>query len=333
MIGQDRHDENSWRPQPRFSASIISARQLRNFNDAGGIAVNFDVMKAMKPDINISGSQSELLSFWETRSASGFITQPKFSANLLTVRFITSGHIIYSHRGGDVLGSRTHATLAGFEGIKDVCASRALSSISGTIAVKTLIAANKALTGNDHAGLPSLSPVAEMTTPGMMALFCTVKLVKSQINDSMQQPDLILPMIQEIMSYQLLSAWPRLENKPLNESTPASSCRLNLAVDYIHANLSSELTLADIASIAGISVRSLQDKFRKEIGRTPIQFIIDQRLERAHHDLLSAAKATWSISDIARHWGFVHMSDFGQRYRRLFGCSPSDTRREAPFTR
>ncbi|WP_170249046.1 helix-turn-helix transcriptional regulator [Methylobacterium haplocladii] len=332
-MGKDRHDENSWRPQSRFSVSINSARQLRNFNDIGGIAVNFDILNRAKPDINIHGTQSDLLSLWETRSGSGFITQPKFSADLLTVRFITSGHIVYSHRNGDILGSITHATLATFEGIKDVCAPRAINSISGTIPVKTLIAANRALTGSDHADLPSLSPVAEMANPGMMALFCTVKLIMSRLGDSLQPSDMLLPLIQEIMSYQLLSAWPRLDSKESYEPADAPSHPVKLAVDYIRANLSSELSLAYIASVAGISVRSLQDKFKKETGQTPIQFIIDQRLERTHRDLLSVAKAEWSIADIARLWGFVHMSDFGQRYRRLYGCSPSDTRREAPISR
>ncbi|MDP4003360.1 AraC family transcriptional regulator [Methylobacterium sp. NEAU K] len=327
--GQERLDRATWRSQAQFAARIASLRQLRAFNDTGGIAVHFDVMQSTKPDIEISGSQSEVLSFWETRSASGFITQPKFAAQLVTVRFVTSGHIVYAHRHGDILGSTTHATLAGFEDLNEVRASSAFSAVSGTIAVNTLAAANEALTGSDHPGLPQLAPVAEMSTPGMAALFCTVRLIQRRIQELDRSADLVFPLLQEVMSYQLLSAWPKRVEVKAAGAPHVPSQRLRLAIDYIDANLQNRLTLSEIASVTGVSVRSLQENFRKEIGRTPIQLIIERRLERAHTDLTSTEKSTWSIAEIARHWGFVHISDFGQRYRRLYGCTPSDTRRES----
>lgn len=326
---QDRRDPAAWRAQPRFRAVIASLRQLRSFNDTGGIAVDLDVSRSTRPDIEILGSQSETLSFWETRSSSGFVTKPKFSADLLTVRFITQGHVAYLHGRGETVGSPTHATLAGFEGLREVRASPAIRAVSGTVAVETLAAANAALTGRDHPGLPALAPVAEMSLPGMTALFCTVRLIQSRIRDLDRHDDLVFPLIQEVMGYQLLSAWPRREAANSAGTPDAPSLRLKRAIDYIQANLSHPLTLADVAAAAGLSVRSLQDKFRQETGRTPVQFIIDQRLARAHEDLLAVAKATWSIAEIARHWGFVHVSDFGQRYRRLYGCTPSQTRRAA----
>mgnify|MGYP002654135811 CR=1 FL=1 len=37
--------------------------------------------------------------------------------------------------------------------------------------------------------------------------------------------------------------------------------------------------------------------------------------------------ASLSVAEIARSWGFVHMGDFGQRYRRQYGRTPTETRR------
>lgn len=328
MTGEARH-QAAWRPQSRFVARIASKRQLRAFNDTGGIAVNFDVPRAVVPAIAIDGSQSESLSLWETRTETGFLTQPKFDAALVTIRFVTSGHIVYRNRGGDATGSPTHATLTGFEDLLEVQASPAFGAVSATVAVETLVAANGALTGGEHPGLPALAPCAEIATPAMRALYCTVLQMQRRIQDMDARDDLVFPLVREVMSYQLLSAWPRRAPVAPRPGGEAASRSLRRALDYIDTNLSTPLTLSDIAAAAGISVRALQDKFRKELGRTPVQHIIEHRLARAHRELTAPADDARTIAEIARRWGFTHMSDFGQRYRRLYGRTPSQARTEA----
>lgn len=329
MQGQSRLDPSTWRPQTRIAANIASLRQLRAFNDTGGIAVNFDVMRAVAPDIALVGSQSETLSLWEIRSASGFVTKPKFNADLVTIRFVTDGVITYRHRSGTYQGSPTHATLVGFDDLSEVQTSEAFGAVAGTIAVTVLEASQAALTGGEHRALPPLEPVAEIATPGLTALFCTVRQVQRQIREAHPGSDFTFHLIQEILGYQLLSSWPKRTPPTLVRTPDVPSRSLRCALDYIEANLSVPLTLADIAAAAGISVRALQDKFRREFGRTPVQFITDERLARVHRDLSSARNGDLSVADIARRWGFAHMSDFGQRYRRAYGRPPSETRRGA----
>ena len=329
MTGQAGLDSVIWRPQNRFAASIVSLRELRMFNDTGGVAVNFDVRRAREPEIALVGTQSESLSLWETRSGSGFVTRPKFNAELVTIRFVTSGTIVYRHRVGDIVGSPTHATLVGFEDLREVEASDAFGAVSATLRVADLATAHAALTGGDPLALPRLASVAEIASPGMRALFCTLREVRRQVQEAPRSGDLLVPLVREIMAYQLLSVWPR-------QATPASATvgregpprSLQTALDYIMANLRGPLMLADIAAAAGISVRSLQDRFRRDLGQTPVQFLIDQRLERAHRDLLSPGN-TLSVAAIGRRWGFAHPSDFGQRYRKRYGCTPSATRHQA----
>lgn len=323
---------NIWRPQPRLSIAISSRRQINNFNDIGGIAVYIDTDQSIEPDIEISGSQNAALSFWETSSASGFVSKPKFAAGLLTLRFVMSGRIIYRLRHGEVIATPSVAALTGFDDLSEVLASCAVRTVSATLAIDALVAAQAALTGQENYGLPALQPIADMGTPGMGALFGTIRLVQRRLPDPEGHADLMLPLLQEIVSYQLLSAWPRQVAATVAIPHDLQSRHLRLAIDYIAANLSRSLTLADIAAAAGTSVRSLQNKFKQELGCTPVQFIIERRLSWAHDDLSSSAKADWSIADIARQHGFVHLSDFSQRYRRKYGHSPTETRRGAALS-
>ncbi|MCJ2010884.1 helix-turn-helix domain-containing protein [Methylobacterium sp. J-092] len=329
MSGLAQRDPAALRSQDRIVARIGSLRQLQLFNDRGGIAVNFDILRSAAPDIRIAGSQSETFSLWETTSASGFVTKPKFDADLVTIRFVTSGSIAYRYRAGEAIGLPSHATLVGFEDLREVQASSGFGAISGTIPVAALMAANAALTGGGDRGFAPLAPIAAMTPPGVQMLFCTLRQIHAHSHGPSRRGNLIVPLIQEILSYQLLSVWPKRDMPAPQESQDVPLRRIRAALDYIEAHLSDPLTLADIATAAGISVRSLQDRFRQAIGQTPVQFIIDRRLRKVHHDLTARGGATLSIAEVAARWGFVHMSDSGQRYRRLYGCAPSETRRDA----
>lgn len=310
----------------RFATNISSSRQLQIFNDRNSIPVNFDVLRSTAPDIFLGGTESPALSIWETRSASGFVTHPKRTLDRITIRFITGGHIVYRARSGDIYGTPSYATLVGFPDVREVQASSAFHATSATIAIDTLQAAQNALTGGAPGGLPAFAPLAAVDTPAMRALLCTIRQIQRRSLEEDRPEDLFVPLIQEIMSYQVLSAWPTLTNAVKSGTWDVTSRSLRDALDYIEANLTRPLRLADIAVAAGISVRALQNKFQKEVGRTPVQFILDQRLLRAHQDLVSDRHAAETVAEIATRWGFGHMSDFSQRYRRAYGRSPSEAR-------
>lgn len=312
-------------PPKHLAVRVSSLQQLDDFNQTGEVAVHLHVRGSVVPRITITGHQSEPVSVWETHTESGFITKPRFSAELVTFRFISRGQVTYRHRRGDLLGSPDHATLAAFEGLREVQVTGGVTALSGSIAVSALADAHGALTGGDW-DVPPFVPVADMSTPGMTALYRTMREVHRRVSVWEQGNDLILPLVREVISYQLLSAWPRGVGITRG-GVPVSSRSLGIALDYIQANLSRPLTLSDIARTAGISVRALQDKFRREMGQTPVKFIIDQRLARVHDDLRSPGTAALSIAEIAQRWGFVHISDFGQRYRRAYRQTPSETRR------
>ena len=73
--------------------------------------------------------------------------------------------------------------------------------------------------------------------------------------------------------------------------------------------------LADLAGIAGVSVRSLQEAFQRELGSTPLEQLRLVRLTRARRDLQAADPGTTSVTDVATRWGFFHLGRFSQVYR------------------
>ncbi|CAM3525258.1 AraC family transcriptional regulator [Tsukamurella ocularis] len=97
-------------------------------------------------------------------------------------------------------------------------------------------------------------------------------------------------------------------------------------IDRIHADPGRAWTAADMAEAAGVSVRRLQEGFRLYVGVSPREYLLDVRLDRAHHDLVRASPMD-TVADVAMRWGFHHTGRFAAAYRRRYGVAPSATRR------
>ncbi|CAB4786644.1 unannotated protein [freshwater metagenome] len=82
-----------------------------------------------------------------------------------------------------------------------------------------------------------------------------------------------------------------------------------------------------MARAAGVSIRSLQDGFKRYVGMSPTEYLRDVRLNRVREDLLSERALSTSIADIAFSWGFTHLGRFAKTYHDRFGELPSETLR------
>lgn len=80
---------------------------------------------------------------------------------------------------------------------------------------------------------------------------------------------------------------------------------------------------ADLAEIAGVSVRRLQQSFRENLGTTPFAHLHEVRLERIHDDLVHGRGE--SVTDVALRWGVTHLGRFAAAYRTKYGELPSET--------
>ena len=104
----------------------------------------------------------------------------------------------------------------------------------------------------------------------------------------------------------------------------ASAARLEQLCDYMLAHLDAGLTLTDLESFSGLSARSLQLAFKKQLGCTPIQWLTEQKLHTIRAKLASA-DASESVTSLAVAY-FPNLGNFARYYRQRFGELPSQTR-------
>ncbi|MCR5978640.1 helix-turn-helix domain-containing protein [Gordonia jinghuaiqii] len=97
-------------------------------------------------------------------------------------------------------------------------------------------------------------------------------------------------------------------------------------IDAIHLDPAHPWTVGELAEIGAVSARRLQQGFRECVGLSPMEYLLDVRLECIHNDLLAGSE-TATITDIATRWGVMHTGRFAAAYRRKYGVTPSETRR------
>ncbi len=106
---------------------------------------------------------------------------------------------------------------------------------------------------------------------------------------------------------------------------PSSPQAIRRAQAYMLENLSERLPVTMVASHCGLSVRRLQALFQDECGRSPLQWLREQRLQAVRRTL-SQPDNPDRVSEIAARFGFTHQGEFSRTYRQAFGETPQQTR-------
>lgn len=95
---------------------------------------------------------------------------------------------------------------------------------------------------------------------------------------------------------------------------------------FLDANPESALSITDICDEVGVTRRTLQNAIQEVFSISPQHYLKAIRLNGFRRALKACDPGRESIGDVAARWGFWHLSQLAQDYRRLFGELPSQTR-------
>jgi AraC-like DNA-binding protein len=154
------------------------------------------------------------------------------------------------------------------------------------------------------------------------------------LRDELEFPESLIyqPLIAEqlrssVLSGLLLSVPHRYYAELTGPAAAGPPRAIQRVVDAIHDEPERPFTVSDLAGIARMSVRSLQEGFRRHIGCAPMAYLQRERLSRVHDSLRRADPVRVTVAAVAHRWGFAHLGRFASSYRSRFGESPSETLR------
>ena len=99
------------------------------------------------------------------------------------------------------------------------------------------------------------------------------------------------------------------------------------AKDLVDARYAEPLTVADLASAAGLSRAHFSREFRRAFGESPHAYLLTRRLERAAALLRGTDR---SVADVCLSVGLQSIGSFTTSFSRMYGVSPLAYRESFP---
>ncbi|MCI9058701.1 MAG: helix-turn-helix transcriptional regulator, partial [Lachnospiraceae bacterium] len=99
--------------------------------------------------------------------------------------------------------------------------------------------------------------------------------------------------------------------------------RLKEILKYVEIRYNEKIPISDAARICGFSESHFMKFFRSSMGISFTDYLNEYRLTMAARMLLSSSD---SIAAIAGETGFENLSYFNRRFKKKYGCTPSEFR-------
>jgi len=99
------------------------------------------------------------------------------------------------------------------------------------------------------------------------------------------------------------------------------------SIEYIKDSIETNLSLEELALNSKLSKYHFLRVFKKQMGLTPHQYILTQRVQKGKELVLKGAR----LSDIATTVGFSDQSHFIKSFKKIYGYKPSQLQENSNF--
>ncbi|MGN6309073.1 MAG: AraC family transcriptional regulator [Xanthobacteraceae bacterium] len=141
---------------------------------------------------------------------------------------------------------------------------------------------------------------------------------------ALSHPRLFVHLEELIIETLLLSQPNNFTSIVSTDGDRTHSRQVRRAMEHMREHIAEPLRMSEVARACGLSLRSLQVGFQRDLGISPRQWLREQRLERVHATLSTAPRGSVTVTDVALQWGFFHLGEFAAHFKARFGEKPSD---------
>lgn len=142
--------------------------------------------------------------------------------------------------------------------------------------------------------------------------------LEAQSDPAGRHDNLIAESLARALALQLIGSEAITANIPGGQTLTSGQRRR--MVEFVESHLEQDLSLEQLARVAGVSVSHLKALFPRSFGLSVHQYIIRQRVERAKALIIAGR---FPLSEIALMAGFSHQSHMARMMKRVLGVTPS----------
>ena len=159
---------------------------------------------------------------------------------------------------------------------------------------------------------------------GEQRLATLVQLVREETRAQRPARDVVLSRLLEVLLIEALRSAADTQAPP-GLVRALADCRLALAIRGMHERPTHAWTVAELAKTAALSRSSFFERFSREVGVAPMEYLLGWRMALAK-DLLR--RGAGRMAEIAERVGYSSASTFSVAFTRFVGQSPSQYARQ-----
>jgi len=95
--------------------------------------------------------------------------------------------------------------------------------------------------------------------------------------------------------------------------------RILLAKTYLDERFDQSISSVEVAKAAHLSTRQLNTLFKREIGKSPQEYLLQIRMEKAKQLLMTTSLR---VHQVAEKVGYTNLAAFSDRFKQVCGYSP-----------
>ena len=139
------------------------------------------------------------------------------------------------------------------------------------------------------------------------------------------QPMMTAPLQESLMTALLFAVGHQYQDALRARAPRSGGHQITRAIDAVHSFPERPYTVAELAEIAGLSMRSMCEEFQLRVGMAPMAYLREIRLARAHAELTDGDPAQTTVASVAHRWGFPRPGVFAARYLARYHTTPGRT--------
>ncbi len=152
-----------------------------------------------------------------------------------------------------------------------------------------------------------------------------VRLLLAETERRVSGTQLYADSLTRALALHLLRAYSTKAPRKAAPAMAMAGWRLRRALDFMHANLADDLTLVQLAKIAGLGPTQFTRTFRAAVGEPPYRYLVRLRVDHARQLL---ERTSLPITDVAFRCGFDQANHFAIMFRKVTGLTPRAYRKE-----
>jgi AraC-like DNA-binding protein len=156
-------------------------------------------------------------------------------------------------------------------------------------------------------------------------LHTTLQMLASEMTQQVPGSDVAANRLAEVLFVQTIRSY---VTSGLNQSKSGwlraiFDPQIGAALKAIHANISMAWTVESLADTAGMSRSSFACRFKELLGKTPIEYVTEWRMQKSLGLLMRGEK---KMTDIAQQVGYETDAAFNRAFKRTVGATPGQYR-------